>query len=88
MEQIRRLATEKTDAEIADALNKQGNHSAKGKPFTKSMIAWIRYKHRISAPELKRPEELTVAQVREEVRRQPRRRVLLDRARPRSGPPS
>ena len=29
------------------------------------MIAWIRYKHRIPAPELKRADELTVSQVAE-----------------------
>jgi DNA invertase Pin-like site-specific DNA recombinase len=63
--QVRRLAAEKTDAEIADMLNQQDCRSAKGKPFTQSMVAWIRYKHRIPAPELKRPEELTVAQVAE-----------------------
>src|SRR5208282_4590023 len=65
VEQIRRLASEKADAEIADTLNQQGCHSAKGKPFTKSMISWIRYKHRIPAPKLKQPEELTVVQVTE-----------------------
>ena len=65
VEQVRRLAAEKADAEIADALNHQGCRSAKGKPFTQSMIAWIRYKHRIPAPKLKRPEELTVTQVAE-----------------------
>ena len=65
VEQVRRLAIEKTDAEIADALNQQGCRSAKGKPFTQSMIAWVRYKHRIPAPQFKRPEELTVAQVAE-----------------------
>ena len=65
VEQVRRLAAEKTDAEIAEALNQQGCRSAKGKPFTQSRIAWIRYKHRIPAPELKRPEERTVAQVAE-----------------------
>ena len=65
VEQVRRLATEKADAKIADALNQQGCRSAKGKPFTPSMIAWIRYKHRIPSPELKRPEERTVAQVAE-----------------------
>ena len=65
VEQVRRLATEKADGEIADTLNQQGCRSAKGKPFTQSMIAWIRFKHRIPAPELKRPEELTVAQVAE-----------------------
>jgi AcrR family transcriptional regulator len=27
------------------------------------MIGWIRYKHRIAAVELKRPDELTVAEV-------------------------
>lgn len=65
VEQIRRLAAEKADAKIADTLNQRGCRSAKGKPFTQSMISWIRYKHRIPAPELKRPEELTVAQVAE-----------------------
>ncbi len=65
VEQIRRLAAEKADAEIADTLNQQGRRSAKGKPFTQSMISWIRYKHRIPAPRLKRPEELTVVQVTE-----------------------
>lgn len=65
VEQIRQLATEKADAEIADALNQKGCHSAKGKSFTKSMIAWIRYKHRIPAPTLIRAEELTVSEVAE-----------------------
>ena len=65
VEQVRRLAADRTDDEIADTLNQQGCRSAKGKPFTQSMIAWIRYKHRIRAPELKRPEELTVAEIAE-----------------------
>ena len=65
VEQVRRLAAENTDAEIAIMLNQQGCRSAKGKPFTQPMVAWIRYKHRIPAPELKRPEELTVAEVAE-----------------------
>jgi len=65
VERIRRLATEQTDGEIADIFNQAGCRSAKGRPFTRAMVAWIRYKHRIPAPELKRPEELTVAQVAE-----------------------
>jgi hypothetical protein len=65
VERVRRLATDQTDGEIADSLNLTGCRSAKGKPFTRAMVAWIRYKHRIPAPELKRPEELTVAQVAE-----------------------
>jgi DNA invertase Pin-like site-specific DNA recombinase len=67
VEQVRRLAAENTDAEIAVMLNQQGCLSAKGKPFTQPMIAWIRYKHQIPAPELKRPEELTVAEVAEKL---------------------
>ena len=63
IQRVRRLATEQTDAEIAAALNRDGHHSAKGKPFTKSMVAWIRYKHGMPLPELKRPGELTVAEV-------------------------
>ena len=65
VERIRRLATEQADAEIADTLNQQGCRSAKGKSFTQSMISWIRYKHRIPAPTLKRPEEMTVVQMTE-----------------------
>ncbi|MGA2501721.1 MAG: helix-turn-helix domain-containing protein [Tepidisphaeraceae bacterium] len=65
VERVRRLAIDKADTEIADALNQQGCRSAKGKPFTQSMITWVRYKHRIPAPQFKRPEELTVAQVAE-----------------------
>jgi DNA invertase Pin-like site-specific DNA recombinase len=65
VEQVRRLAIDKTDAEIAESLNQQGCRSAKGKPFTQSMIAWVRYKHRIPTPQFQRPEELTVAQVAE-----------------------
>ena len=64
-EQVRQMAIDKADAEIADALNQQDCRSAKGKPFTQSMIAWVRYKHRIPLPQFKRPEELTVAQVAE-----------------------
>ena len=63
VQQVSRLAREKTDAEIAATLNMDGHRSAKGKLFTKSMIAWIRYKHGIPAPELKHSEELTVAEV-------------------------
>jgi hypothetical protein len=65
VEQVRQLAVEKADTEIAEMLNQQGSRSAKGRLFTRSMVAWIRYKHRIPAPELKRPDELTVAQAAE-----------------------
>jgi DNA invertase Pin-like site-specific DNA recombinase len=63
IEKVRGLAKEQRDAQIAEALNDEGIPSAQGKPFTIAMIKWIRYKHRIPAPQLKRPEELTVKQV-------------------------
>jgi len=63
IKEIQQLATEHTDAEIADLLNSRGQRSSRGKPFTAKMIGWIRYKHRITTVELKRPDELTVAEV-------------------------
>ena len=63
VQQVRRLATEQTDAEIAATLNMDGHCSATGKTFTKSMVAWIRYKHGMPLPELKHPDELTVTEV-------------------------
>ena len=38
-------------------------HEPKGKPFTNSMIHWIRYRYEIPAPVLKRPEEFTVKEL-------------------------
>ena len=46
-------------------LNQQGRLSATKKPFTLSMITWIRLRHKIPAPKLKRPEELTVKETAE-----------------------
>ncbi len=63
VEEIRRLATEHTDAEIAELLNIWGQRSSHGKRFTGKMIGWIRYKHCIRTLTLKHPEELTVAEV-------------------------
>jgi len=60
VEEIRDLAKNLPDAQIVATLNQQGRLSAKGKPFTVSMIKWIRLRHKISAPQLKRSEELTV----------------------------
>ncbi len=63
IEKVKGLAKDLTGAEIARELNRQGILSAKGKPFTASMISWIRYRHAIPAPNHKRPEELTVKDV-------------------------
>ena len=66
VEQIRALATTLTDAQIADSLNQEGQTSPKGKTFTTSIIQWVRYRYRISAPQLKHPDELTVEQMMQE----------------------
>lgn len=65
VERVRRLAETQTNEQIVEILNQEGLRSAKGKTFTTAMIAWIRYRHRIPAPQLKRPEEQTVQQVAE-----------------------
>jgi hypothetical protein len=58
------LAVHHDDREIATELNRDGLTSSTGKPFTGSMISWIRFKHRIPGPS--RPAgTLSVAQVRE-----------------------
>jgi len=65
VDRVRALASSLTDPQIMAALNQESVLSAKGKPFTLSMIKWIRYRHAIPAPSLKQPEELTVAEVAE-----------------------
>lgn len=58
------LANHHDDREIATELNRLGLTSSTGKPFTESMISWIRFKHRIQGPS--RPAgTLSVAEVRE-----------------------
>ena len=61
--QVRTLASTMTDLQIAATFNQAQLRSAKGKPFTKDMIKWIRYRHEIPAPVLKRPEEFTVKEL-------------------------
>jgi DNA invertase Pin-like site-specific DNA recombinase len=60
---VRQLARQQTDQQIADTLNEEGLRSAKGQAFAVGMIKWIRFKHRIPAPVLQRPGELTVQEV-------------------------
>ena len=56
------MARTRANDQIAAQLNREGQRSAKGQPFTSSMISWIRYRHRIPPP-AKHPDELTVAQL-------------------------
>ena len=43
------------------------SRSAKGGAFNVSMVRWIRHKHRIPAPDFKRPGERSVRQVADEL---------------------
>ena len=63
IEQVRKLAKTQSDEQIVTTFNQQEKLSATGKAFTRSMIQWIRYKHKIPAPELKHPHELSVNEV-------------------------
>ncbi len=63
VERIRELARNSPDSEIADQLRREGQVSAKGRPYTVKIIPWVRCGYRIPPAELKRPEELTVPQV-------------------------
>jgi DNA invertase Pin-like site-specific DNA recombinase len=66
VERVRELAHHLVDAQIADQLNRESHVSTKGQPYTRSKIRWIRWRHQIPAPALKKPEELTVQQVAEQ----------------------
>ena len=63
VERIRELARDLPDGEIADQLHREGQVSAKGRPYTVKIVQWIRCRYRIPPAALKRPEELTVQQV-------------------------
>jgi len=62
VERIRDLAKGHCDPGIVVILNAEGKLSSTGKPFTPSMISWIRFKHKIPSP-APNVDELTVADV-------------------------
>jgi hypothetical protein len=53
------------DRKTARVLNQKGLLSATGKPFTKNMIAWIRFKHHIPCTQIRADNEFTVAEVQQ-----------------------
>ena len=61
--EVRTRARDQTDEQIAEAFQTAGRKSAKGHPFTASIIREIRFKYKISAASGKRPEELTVQEL-------------------------
>ena len=68
VDRVRNLAQSLPDAQIVDRLNQEGLVSALGKPFTLSMIRWIRHRYKIPAAKLMSSDELTVQQVAERFR--------------------
>ena len=67
VDRVRELAREHCDEDVVAALNQEGRRSATGEAFNVSMVRWIRYKHRISAPDFQRPGERSVRQVADEL---------------------
>ncbi len=65
IDQVRTLSLQYDDKEIANHFNQQGIKTNKANPFTVGSIKWIRYKHKIPAPDLRRPGDLTVNDVME-----------------------
>jgi hypothetical protein len=63
VEQVRELAQHAHDEQIVEHLNQAGVKTRKGNRLTVSAIRWIRFKHAIPVPALKRPEERTVPEV-------------------------
>ena len=61
---IRTMAEKYDDEEIVRRLNGEGLTSSTGKPFTVSIVRWIRFKHLFPGPSLP-TGTLTVSQVRE-----------------------
>lgn len=60
---VARLAPERTDAEIADALNAEGQTTGTRRPFDVEAVRWVRFVYRIRSRPLLAPGELTVEQV-------------------------
>jgi hypothetical protein len=65
VERVRALAPHSTDEQRVEQLNQTAVTTRKGTPLTVSAIRWIRFKHAIPVPNLKRAEERTVAEVAE-----------------------
>ena len=62
VDQVRDMARHLQDTEIAEQLRQEGQSSITGKPYTASMVQWIRFRYRIPPPTLKKPDEITVHQ--------------------------
>jgi hypothetical protein len=63
VDRVREMATRLHDADIAEHFRREGRISTTGKPYSTTIIRWIRFRYRIPPATLRRPAELTVGQV-------------------------
>jgi hypothetical protein len=82
VERVRTLALTMTDPQIIATLNQEQLLSATGKPFTLSMIKWIRARHGIPVPALKKNRRADRQGSGQAFWCQHRRGLLLDRTSP------
>jgi DNA invertase Pin-like site-specific DNA recombinase len=63
VDRVREMATVLHDADIAAHFRQEGRISATGKPYSTTIIRWIRFRHQIPPATLRGPGEMTVEQV-------------------------
>jgi DNA invertase Pin-like site-specific DNA recombinase len=63
VELLRRLGSQRDDAELADQLNQAGYRTGAGRPFDVKAVRWLRHVHQVPAPAPFAPGELSVAEV-------------------------
>lgn len=63
VKEVRELSKTLQDQEIAHRFNKEGRLSTTGKPFSDTIVKWIRYKFKIPAPIVKGPQEYSLKEV-------------------------
>ena len=67
IERVRSLLQDRSDREVAAVLNQEGRLSVTGRPFTQSMVRWIRTAYAIEAPDERGVHEFTVKEVAEKL---------------------
>ena len=65
VEKVREFSLQYDDQYIVDYFNQKGIKTNKGNLFTIDSIKWIRYKHKIPAPDFRQPGEVTVNEAME-----------------------
>ena len=68
IDEMRSLACQMNDTQVAEALNHKGVRSTKDQPFTRSMIQWIRHRYAIPAYRPTMPDEITVRELAQRLR--------------------